>query len=296
MKFKKQYLLGILYVQNYFRLVRLPNLIIIIFAQIFTRLFLIEPNNLDFLNWVALICQTKFLLICISTTLIAGAGYVINDYYDIKIDLINKPQRVIIGKIIPRRWAVSISQLMNFLGIGLGFFINKKIFLVNALMVLLLWAYANHFKRTAFWGNLIVAFTTAMSIYILNLFFSTGKNEVLIYAIFSFFITLIREIVKDMEDIKGDQKHGCQTLPIVLGIFSTKKIIYTLKLCFLILLILLSPQDMKASNYVFLLVVLLAMLWAAYKLYFADNSKKFRYLSHYLKYMMIVGILSMMIY
>ncbi len=296
LEIKKLYLLAIVYMRSYFRLIRTPNLLIIIFAQLCTRLFLIEQKNLSISTILPLLVDSKFILICFSTVIIAGAGYIINDYYDIKIDLINKPNRVIIGKIIPRRWAVIIHQLMNFVGISLGYFVNNKVLAINALVVLLLWSYANYFKRTPFWGNFIVAFITGLSIYILSLYYHTGKKEVIIYAIFSFFITLIREITKDMEDIKGDQLHGCKTLPIVYGIFKSKLIIYGLKVFFLVVIYFLSPKEMAISNYLFLTILLVAILFSSIKLYFADTSKKFRYLSFYFKYLMIVGILSMMIY
>ena len=170
----------------------------------------------------------KLLLISISTVLIAAAGYIINDYYDVKIDFVNKPERVVVDKLLKRRVVMAAHSILNFAGIGIGFLVSFKIALINFLSALLLWLYSNHLKRLPFVGNVAVALLTGAALLVIAIYYQKNMFLVLVYAIFAFSITLIREIIKDIEDVKGDTVFGCRTLPVIWGIRKTKMIIYLL--------------------------------------------------------------------
>lgn len=279
--------------QGFIRLIRWQNLGIIVFTQYFTRFFLIGGKNLSFNYLLEIITERKLFFISLATVLIAASGYIINDYYDIKIDLVNKPNRVVIGRYIKRRWALVIHQIFNGLGILIGLLVSQKVALVNLSAVFCLWLYANQLKRLAFWGNLIVAILTGFSLLVLAVYYPGHQGEVWIYATFSFFITLIREIIKDMEDVKGDEKHGCRTLPIIWGIARTKLLVYVLIASFITTLFLLAtqlPSDRVAS--IFLLMMLPIGL-LTYKLVYADKPRDFAFLSDACKGIMLLGVLTM---
>ncbi|MFC0185865.1 4-hydroxybenzoate polyprenyltransferase [Pseudarcicella hirudinis] len=274
---------------GFLRLIRTQNLLIIIFTQYFTRTFLIGSPS----KWIEYLREKDLALICLSTVLIAAAGYIINDYYDIKIDLINKPDRVVIGRLIKRRWAMVINQSFNVLGILIGLLVSRKVFAVNLFAVFCLWIYSNQLKRTAFWGNLTVAIMTGLSLLVLAAFYSGHQKEVWIYAIFSFCITLIREIIKDMEDVKGDAAHGCKTLPILWGIARTKWLLYIFIASFLTILFAFTTQLPNSQiGYIFL-IGLLPIGYLTYKLVLADTKKDFAFLSNFCKVIMLLGVLSM---
>lgn len=270
----------------FWQLVRWPNLLLLIFTQYFTKISLIDQGQ----NWEQRLFDTQLFMLCSATVLIAAAGYIINDYYDIKIDLINKPKRVVIGRYIKRRWALGLHQCFSMMGIGLGFFLNKRVVFVNILVVTVLWLYANHFKRTAFWGNFIVSILTAASVVILAVFYGKHQTEVYIFGAFSFFISLLREIVKDMEDIRGDANFGCQTLPIVWGIRKTKRFVYLILFLFvntLIISILYLPSLWPIG------IVFVPLALFFYRLLPADTRLQFHQLSTLCKYIMLLGVLSM---
>ncbi len=193
-------------------------------TQYMTRIFLIGPVN----DWKSILVESSIFLIVLSTVLIAAAGYVINDYFDVKIDLINKPDRVIIGRYLKRRVAMTTHQIFNVLGCLIGFWVNKWVFLVSLSSVTLLWLYASYFKKRPFIGNFIVSLLTGLSLIILTVYYPQNRPLVILYAMFAFGISLIREIIKDMEDVRGDASHGCRTLPIVWGIPRTKTALYLL--------------------------------------------------------------------
>ncbi len=282
------------FVASLFRLIRYPNLLIIIFTQYFTRVFLIHDKSFRWRDFWELITEKNLALISLSTVLIAAAGYIINDYYDIKIDLVNKPQRVIIGRYIKRRWALLMNQGFNILGVLLGFCVSKHVGLVTFLATFSLWIYSNKLKRLAFWGNFMVAIMTAFSLLILAVYYPGHQREVWIYATFSFFITLIREIIKDMEDVKGDAKHGCKTLPIIWGIAQTKNLMYGLIVVFVLALFMLATQlPDRQILYVFT-GLLFPVVFLTYKLIYADKPSDFAFLSTACKIIMLIGVLSML--
>lgn len=266
------------------RLTRFWNLVIIAVSQYATAGLLMGLQNLrDY---------RLFLLSC-STMLIAAAGYVINDYYDIKIDLINKPERVVIGKSITRRYAILIHTALSFSGVAIGFVLHWKIGIINFFSGFLLWLYSNSLKRQPFVGNLTVALLTGLSIEMVNVFYDVNNQVVVIYAVFAFFMTLIREIIKDMEDLRGDNTFGCRTLPIIWGLRKTKVLIYILLFLFSGLVILLNGYYVGLSILYFVVFLFLPLGWLLARLIRADTIKDFWRLSLFCKVIMLLGILSM---
>lgn len=253
------------------------------------RIFLIGPKE----EWISYLLDYKQFMLVFATICIASAGYIINDYFDVKIDLINKPREVIIGKYIKRRLAILIHQILNFTGVVIGLFLSPKVFLINILAVCMLWFYSERFKKKAFIGNFLVAFLTAFSLVILSVYYEKNTLLVNIYALFAFSISLIREIIKDMEDIRGDARYGCRTLPIIWGIRRTKILLYIFIILFVIILI--SMASILENQYLIsiFIVGILPFSWLIYKLYWADKRRDFAFLSRVCKIIMLVGILSM---
>ena len=273
----------------FFNLIRSRNILIVVLSQYMVRVFLIGPKE----EWRSYILDYKQLMLTFATVSIAAAGYIINDYFDVKIDLINKPDEVIIGKYFKRRRAIIIHQLLNFVGLAIGFFLSLKVFLINFVAISALWFYSERFKRKAFIGNFLVAFLTAFSLIILGIYYQRNQSLVSIYALFAFSISLIREIIKDMEDIRGDARYGCRTLPIIWGIRRTKTLLYIFLVSFVIILISMAYSlDNQYLIYFFCLGIL-PFSWFAHQLYWADKRRDFAFLSRVCKVIMLIGIGSM---
>jgi 4-hydroxybenzoate polyprenyltransferase len=268
------------------RLTRFWNLLIIGVAQYFAAVFLISKQSIK--DW-------HLLVLSASTIVIAAAGYIINDYYDVKIDLINKPERVVIGKEVNRRYALLFHSLLSISGVALGLLLNWKIGAVNFLSAFLLWWYSNDLKRQPLIGNFVVALLTGLSILLVNILFKANHPFVIIYSVFAFSITLVREVVKDMEDLKGDNTFGCKTLPILLGIRKTKFILYLLVTGFIATVTIISNTYLAIPIYYLLLFLfapsVLLIIWLAR----ADTKKDFYQLSQMCKLIMLLGIASMVL-
>ena len=270
-------------------LVRWKNLLIIGVSQYSTSYFLIPSSK--FYN---IITDIQLLTLSFSTILIAAAGYIINDYYDIKIDYVNKPQRVVVGSFFKRRSIIIMHATFNTLGILGGLWISWEVGLINTLAAGLLWLYSNLLKRLPLLGNLTVAALTGMSVFIVYIYFRQSLFLLAAYASFAFFISLIREIIKDMEDIEGDKKFDCKTLPLVIGLRKTKVVIYVVSGLFLLGVALLLEREQNIWWVFSGLVLMLG--WLNYRLFMADKNIDYSRLSSLSKQIMILGLVSMIFF
>jgi 4-hydroxybenzoate polyprenyltransferase len=283
---------------DFLKLIRINNLLIIGATQIFAYFFLTPSITIQHL------IDTDFIKLLVSTFLVAGAGYIINDYMDVMLDLVNKPDKVIVGKSISRRWAMFLHLIMNLVAFLLAYSINKKIAILVLGASIFLWIYSQLLKKTFLSGNILVALLTAFTLWILFLFdpniMSTG---IWVYGIFSFLTTIIREIIKDTEDLSGDKKFKAKTLPIVLGVRKTKSILLWAQILLIVLTIgyCISFETLSISGnkiyfmfLIFMLILVLTpMVYMAKLIYDADVKKDFTRLSFISKLVMLFGIISM---
>ena len=253
-------------------------------AQYFAAIFFIDGNSLF---------DLRLFLLSVTTLMIAAAGYIINDYYDVKIDLINKPERVVIGKSVTRRFAILFHTILSATGVCIGFLISWEIGAINFFSATLLWWYSNNLKRQPFIGNFSVALLTGLSIYIVNVLYGVNNIEVIIYSLFAFFMTLIRELIKDMEDLKGDNSFGCKTLPILWGIRKSKFWVYGELAVFATLVVMINDHYIVLPLVYFVLFLFIPLVLFLIRLIRADTVKDFYNLSQFCKMIMLLGILSM---
>jgi 4-hydroxybenzoate polyprenyltransferase len=225
----------------FFKLIRWPNLLFIAGTQLLFYYCLLNPV-FEKGRMETVISATLLFIILTASVFIAAAGYIINDYFDINIDRINKPQRVLIPRYVTRRWAILWHSLLSVAGVVLSFYAGWKadvwwIGPANSFCVFLLFVYSAAFKKRFLSGNLIIALLTAWTVAILGLasfyrLYYDADDSIatrarvlrftILYASFAFISSLIREAVKDIEDLRGDLQYGCKTLPIVAGINAAK--------------------------------------------------------------------------
>lgn len=275
--------------KSFLRLIRALNLAIIVFTQFIARIFIIGPTK----DWMLILQEKEIYLLSLGTVLITAAGYIINDYYDVKIDVINKPKKMVIDRVFSRRKALVFHSLFNLIAVGIGYYLSINVMLFFAGTTVLLWWYSNKLKRLPLIGNIVVAALSAAAILILGLYYHHNFQTISFFTLLSFLMSLVREIIKDMEDIKGDIVHGCKTLPIVWGISKTKMLIYSILVC---LITLFSIYQIKI-NYLghFINSVLsIAIIILGIKLYHADMKKDFDQLSTISKLILILGVIAIL--
>lgn len=274
---------------GFLRLIRVQNLLIVVATQFLARIVLVGPRQ----AWPRLLTDPTIWLLSLSTVCIAAAGYIINDYFDIKIDLVNKPERVVIGRYLKRRVAIGTHQLLNVIGCLIGLYLSKWVFLADVISVSLLWIYSAQLKRQPFIGNLVVSLLTALSLIVLAVYYRQNAEMLLIYALFSFGISLVREIIKDMQDVRGDARFGCRTIPIIWGLRRTKYLLYGLVGSFIMALFTISYSLGNQRLIWTFLTLLIPIALFLYRLVLADTRRDFGYLSNLCKLIMLLGVLSM---
>ncbi|MGB3344044.1 MAG: geranylgeranylglycerol-phosphate geranylgeranyltransferase [Aequorivita sp.] len=293
---------------NYLHIIRYQNLLFIALAQVLIKYALFQPMGV-----ASGLTDFEFFLLVLATLCIAAGGYVINDVYDVIVDTINKPEKVLIGKKISETIAYRLFIIFNVAGVLIGFYLSNSIGKpgFSALFIIfsaLLYLYASYLKGIVLIGNLLVSVLVAMSLIIIAVFdllpAITPENQsiqaaafriVLYYALFAFFINFIREIVKDLQDINGDKKLDLQTLPIVLGRKRTTSIVFALG----VLLVLGIVFYMYAHLYnyqtvllYFLFALVAPLLYFCVTAWDAKSKKEYAFLSRLLKLIMFLGICS----
>jgi 4-hydroxybenzoate polyprenyltransferase len=302
---------------NYFKLIRIQNLLFIALVQYLMRQVVLVPI-LQIYGFDASMEMGMLSLLIIATVLIAAGGYVLNDYFDVKIDAINKSSHQIVGNEVSRHQAMFLHQVLTVAGIICGLalaFFARSFTLAFIFIVIpgLLWFYSASYKRQFIIGNLVVAFMAAITVLIVGitqLAFLQKEFGTLIFetpipkqfyawiggfSIFSFLCTWIREIIKDIEDEKGDREMECRTMPIKWGIENAKLFIYGL--------IAITVLCLLVANYVFIpfagtftiryIIFGLALPFAAlaYLIYMAKTPTEFHQASTLSKFIMLSGVL-----
>lgn len=271
---------------EFLKLIRITNLAIVATSQYLIWRYQITSDT----SFHFFLFESNVALLLLGTVIIAASGYIINDYYDVKIDVVNKPERVVIDRTLKRRKAFILQWVLNSVAVTIGFYLGPQILVVFVITIFLLWLYSNQLKRLPLVGNVTVSITTAFSILILNLHAQTPSFTVYVFALFAFFISLIREIIKDIEDKEGDEQHGCYTLPIVWGVRRTK-IFLTLLIVSFSGLVILITNSYTPKLYLPAIFGLTPLLLALIILLLrADKKRHFDLLSSFCKIIMLIGM------
>ena len=274
-------------------LVRWPNLLIMLLSLVLVRAGLLLPER----PLGAALLAPRFGLLVLSALLVAAAGYIINDYYDVKIDAINRPDRLVVGRVVRRRTAMLAHLVLSGAGVGLAAFLSPLLGAVTLGAAALLWGYSARFKRVALVGNVSIATLTAALVLLPELQLQTGNKAVWPYALAAFLLTVVREIVKDVEDMRGDAQHGCRTLPLVWGVARTKWVAGFFLACLAVLTAGATARLLAGGHWplgAWLgLLVLGPLAQLARLLVRADRRLHFRQLSTWCKGIMLAGVLRM---
>ncbi len=300
---------------SYLRLIRPFNLLMIIFTLYMVRLFFLLSGSGQH-NFHIQVSGFTYALFSLAFVFMAAGGYIINDYYDVEIDKVNKPNRVVIGKTISAGSAIGTYWLINICGILAGFFscycAGVPILGLLFLFYLVgLWFYSYKLKSTFLFGNILVSIFLALvplgGAYI-ELYANThsiaviyDKNAIAFIwqlmggiSLFAFLSALIREIVKDVEDMGGDTLAGCRTMAIVIGIKRTKWVVFFLLVSLNVLLGYLQYQCTNLGIYLliyFLLFIQAPLLFIFWILRKASDNRGFHKISTWLKILMVTGII-----
>lgn len=295
------------------KLIRYQNLLMIALMQLVFKYGFLDQQNIPLAlnDW-------QYLLLVLTTVLLAGAGYLINNIFDKETDLVNKPEDVIVGKYISEDKAFNLYIGLNIVGVGIGFylanFIGKPAFaLLFILISATLYLYASSLKQSLLIGNLIIAILTSFTVIIIGIFnlypLINIENQAFLglifrvlldYALFAFLINFIREIVKDLEDVNGDYNQGMNTLPIALGVTRTARVVFLISFIPIVALLYYINEyyfinELYIATVYCLLTIVAPLIYFTVKSASAKNKEDFHHLSLVLKFVLLFGILSALV-
>ncbi|MDR2962480.1 MAG: geranylgeranylglycerol-phosphate geranylgeranyltransferase [Bacteroidales bacterium] len=306
----------------FLNLIRYKNLAIIVLTMLVVRYGIVLPMAAHTLPASHLIVELQFpllafILLVAATVCISAAGYIINDYFDISADMLNRPEKVIVGKTISRRKAILLHWIFNIVGVACGTIASIAIghlyfSLIFVFIAGLLWFYSTTFSKEPFLGNVVIALLVALVPLIAAVYELLPLNfmyqRILIgrfqsfepillwcfgFSVFAFLYTLIREIVKDIEDLEGDAAYGRNTIPIAFGIKITKIIVLGMFIIAVFALIVVQFLYVaEAFSYLYIsLVLTLPTIISAWLFHKAQSAREYHIVSTSLKLILIAGLL-----
>lgn len=304
---------------SFLKLVRFPQLIILALSQIFLRQFLLKPLIAS-VGMDLQLSDFYFSLFVISSVLITGAGSVINNYFDLRGDRLNKPDRIVIGKEINRRSAILIHGVLSSIGVILAFIIAWKIHVpilgaLQLLIVGLLWFYSTDYKKQFLTGNIVVAILAALALAMVVIFepalyklYFSGQKEwvylilkvLIFYLTGAFLLTLLKALLKDLSDREGDKQQGAQTLAIQWGYHKTRYLLLPLNT--LLILLVAYIQKIQISNlayapFLYLLIAIqIPLLINFYFLWKLENPRFLKLSGLITTFIMLAGICSLPVF
>lgn len=304
----------------FFQLVRTLNLLFIAVTQLLFYYCVVKPVFQQ-ANAILPLTLPLFLTLMMASVLIAAGGYIINDYFDRNIDQVNKPGKLVVEKIINRRWVIWWHMVLSVAGIILSAFVAWKtrawwLAFVNVGCVIALWFYSTNFKRKLLSGNILISLLTAWVVLVVgflshflanihpDIWLGYNASKLLrltfLYGGFAFIISLIREVIKDIEDMHGDARYGCRTMPIVWGIQSSKVFIATWMVVLIAAMLIVQAYTLPFkwwwSIIYCVILVILPLIYIFRKLFTATTPKDFHSLSSWVKFVMATGIFSMIFF
>ena len=267
---------------------RIPNLLIIAFTQTASAYFLLEVPTHELMT-------LKFSLFLIGTAMIGAGGYIINDYFDQKIDMVNRPEKVVVGTDLRRRLALLAHSGLSLGGIALGFAIDPMIGAIHIFSAGALFTYSAGLRRFLLIGTLTIAFLASLCLLILLVYFKEFNLIVIAYALFACVTIFIRESIKDIISAKGERVFGIESVPIVWGIRGAKLVIFLAGISGLLFLVF---YLWAVPNWIvryFFVGVSIFIGWLFYQLGKADRIKDFERLKKSTDAIILLGLISVLL-
>jgi len=298
---------------NYLKLIRYRYLLLLAFMQFIFRFGFLKLQNipLSLADW-------HYILLVLSTVCLAAGGAIVNAIFQQDSDSENKPEFQVVGKFISENTAYNLYVAFTFIGVSIGFYLSNMIQKPNFAILFILIAstlyfYASSIKNSVLVGNIIIAFVNSIYLLIIGLFdllpvtFDGNQTvmgihfSILIdYAIFTFIISLLIELVSDIENTNGDSNQGLNTLPIAIGISKAKKVALAISLipifCVLYYLkVYLFDAKLLYSFIYGLLFTVIPLIYFSFKIFKANDPKEFRHLYLILNWILFLGYLSILV-
>ena len=269
-----------------FSVVRGYNIPIIALAQYLSAIFILAPEK----RALSVILDFNLFIIVLASSLTIASGYIINNFYDSKKDLINRPNKSKLDRLVSQKTKLQVYFTLNFIVFFIAFFVSWRAVLFFSVYIFLIWFYSHKIKKQPFVGNLMASFLAVLPFFAILLYYKNFYEVIFAHATFLFIIILIREMIKDLENLKGDLANGYSTIPIVYGESVSKKIIIILAISTLIpVYFLVNLYDVGYMDIYFYICLILLILFGV-KLSKSNTKEEYNQLHNLLKIIIVAGV------
>ena len=274
-----------------FSIVRGYNVLVIVLAQYLTSIYILAPN----LPAKKVLFDINLFMLVLASASAIAAGYIINSFYDSEKDLINRPRKTMLDRLVSQRTKLTTYFVLNFLSVIFASYVSFKAVAFFSLYIFGIWFYSHKLKKYPFIGNFVAATLAVIPFFAVFIYYKNFDLVIFVHATFLFLIIAMRELVKDLENIKGDLAHNYRTIPVVYGVGVSKKMLTILSVLTLIpTYLLIAKFDIGYMNYFFYgsilaLITFVVLLW--------KSNKKLHYilLHNILKLIIVVGVFSIIL-
>ncbi len=269
-----------------FSVVRGYNIPVIVLAQYLSAIFILAPEK----RALTVLLDFNLFIIVLASSLTIASGYIINSFYDSKKDLINRPNKSMLDRLVSQKTKLNVYFTLNFIVAFLAFFVSWRAVLYFSVYIFLIWFYSHKIKKYPLIGNLMAAFMAVLPFFAILLYYKNLYEVIFAHATFLYLLLLIREMIKDLENLKGDLANDYQTIPILYGDSISKKIITSLTLLTVVpVYILIDIYEVGYMDIYFYgcLILLLFFLRALWK---SNTKEQFLKLHNILKFLIVAGV------
>ena len=274
-----------------FSVVRGYNILIIVIAQYLASIYILSPN----LPLRKVVFDFNLFLIVLSSAMVIAAGYIINNFYDAEKDLINKPRKTMLDRLVSQRFKLSTYFVLNFLAALVASYVSFKAVLFFSSYIFGIWIYSHKLKRIPFVGNFISATLAVAPFFVVFVYYKNFESVIFVHALFLFLVILARELIKDLENMAGDLAQKYKTIPILYGENTSKTIIGMLFLLTLIPSMLLIFKFDVGYMYGYFIACVVLLLLCLVLLLRSDSKKHYILLHNILKLIIIAGVFSILL-
>ena len=274
-----------------FSIVRGYNVLVIVIAQYLTSIYILAPN----LPVKEVLFDINLFMLVLASASAIAAGYIINSFYDSEKDLINRPRKTMLDRLVSQRTKLTSYFVLNFISVIFASYVSFKAVAFFSLYIFGIWFYSHKLKKYPFVGNLVAATLAVIPFFAVFIYYKNFDLVIFVHATFLFLVIAMRELVKDLENIKGDLAHSYRTIPVMYGVNTSKKMLTVLSVLTLLpSYLLITKFDIGYMNYFFFgsilaLIIFVIILW--------NSNKKLHYviLHNILKFIIVVGVISIVL-
>ncbi len=274
-----------------FSVVRGYNILVLVIAQYLTSAFILAPD----LPLRAVIFDDYLFFLILSSATVIASGYIINNFYDSEKDLINRPRKTMLDRFISQRTKLSVYFILNFAAIFFASYVSFRAVVFFSIYIFMIWVYSYRIKRILFLGNLVASILAIIPFFVVFIYYKNFETVIFIHATFLYLMIVMRELVKDLENLKGDLIQNYKTIPVVYGENWSKFFLSILTVFAVIpILLLITRYDIGLMDYYFYVSLMLLIFFVLF-LYFSNAKWQYLLLHNILKFIIVAGVFSILL-